>query len=222
MNFADILASSIHDIKNSLSMVINTLDELLNDPDTSIPDKHKTTILQHEAQRANNTLIQLLGLYKFETEQVPINIAEHNLEDFLDEVVAENQVLAEAFGVEIEEECDEYLVGYFDDELVRGVLNSAIGNALRYTKDKIKISADTDGEDTVIRIEDDGRGFPQAILDLQKADPEAGDLNAGRTQLGIAFAEKVALSHTKGEKTGSIKMLNNYSLAGGCFELRLP
>lgn len=222
MKFSDVLASSIHDIKNSLSMVINTLEELVNDPNTHISDDKKMSILQHEAQRANSTLIQLLGLYKFENEQVTISINEHSMEDFLEEVVAENQALAAAFNVSLEYVCDEYLTGYFDEELVRGVINSAIGNALRYTQEKISLSAAMEDGFLVLRVEDDGNGFPEHILALQHADPQADDLNTGRTQLGMVFADKVAASHRQGDKQGDIRLTNKHRLDGGCFELRLP
>ncbi|MEJ2694437.1 MAG: hypothetical protein P8166_15755 [Candidatus Thiodiazotropha sp.] len=55
MKFSDILASTIHDMKNSLSMVINTLDELSSE-NQGREDKRLST-LQHESKRLNNNLI---------------------------------------------------------------------------------------------------------------------------------------------------------------------
>jgi len=57
MKFSDVLASSVHDIKNSLSMVVNTVETLVNDPEAKIPEK-KAILLQLESARANSILIQ--------------------------------------------------------------------------------------------------------------------------------------------------------------------
>ncbi|MET0044445.1 MAG: sensor histidine kinase, partial [Candidatus Thiodiazotropha sp. 6PLUC3] len=64
MNFSDILASLIHDMKNSLGMVINTLDELAEEEKNHENPKFLT--LQHESKRLNNNLIALLSLYKID------------------------------------------------------------------------------------------------------------------------------------------------------------
>jgi hypothetical protein len=55
MQFSDILASIIHDMKNSLGMVINTLDEFASE--NNFQENSKLATLQHESKRLNNNLI---------------------------------------------------------------------------------------------------------------------------------------------------------------------
>ncbi|MCB1831774.1 MAG: sensor histidine kinase, partial [Gammaproteobacteria bacterium] len=61
MHFADILASLIHDMKNSLWLVINTLEAITAEP---LPgaETDKVFTLQQEAKRLNTNLIELLTL----------------------------------------------------------------------------------------------------------------------------------------------------------------
>ena len=223
MQFSDVLASSIHDIKNSLSLVLNTLDELLEDPSTHFADRNQANVLRFEASRVNNSLIQLLMLYKMDGQQLSPNVMEHNVEDFLDEIVAANRSLVDSLDIEFSHECDPWLSGYFDDNLVQGVLNSAIGNAERYTRDAIRLSACEEDGYLVLRIEDNGGGFPAFMLEQVGTGGAAADsFNSGSTQLGLYFASQVAGLHVDGERHGRLALRNNCALGGGCFELWLP
>ncbi len=220
MKFSDILASTIHDMKNSLSMVINTLDELSAENDYR-EDKRLST-LQHESKRLNNNLIALLSLYKIDNERLTTNIEENHVADFLQEVVIDNRTLATAKGIELDYECDEMLVGYFDEWLIRGVLNNLIGNGLRYTSSRILIRAEMADDYLVLHIEDDGAGFPQRMIDAQAAFNRNETLGEGQTQLGIYFAAMVARAHKNGDKTGHIELSNGEQLSGGCSSIWLP
>ena len=222
MKFADILASLIHDMKNSLGMVINTLEEVSGDGQANDPARHKMRALQQEAKRLNNNLIELLTLYKIENEHISANIEEWNLSDFLEEIVAENQTSARVKGVRLEWVCDEALSGYFDEGLLRGVINSLIGNGLRYTRTRLLLSADQQDGFLVLRVADDGVGFPEEILRAQQARADGEPLVTGRTQLGIYFAEMVAALHQSREKSGFIRISNGCPLNGGCFSIWLP
>lgn len=222
MKFSDVLASSVHDIKNSLNMVLHTLDSLMHDPATQIGDQNKANVLRLETQRANANLIQLLSLYKLEKEQLVVDIVEQNVADFLEELVAENSELMHSLGIELECRCDPWLSGYFDDGLVRGVLNSVIGNAERYTKDRIMLcAAEVDGF-LVLRVADNGEGFPEHMLQHGSGKTIDDNFATGHTQLGLFFASQVAQLHQAGDKTGRIEMHNGCTLDGGCFELWLP
>lgn len=222
MDFSDVLASAVHDIKNSLGMVINTLEELTGTPDSELGDHPKAKLLQLEARRANNDLIQLLTLYKLQNELANAHILEHNLEDFLDDLVVENRALAEALEINLDYRCDPFLNGFFDEDLLRGVLNNAIGNAERYTSDQIIISADAVDDYTVIRIEDNGKGFPQAMLEQQANSNPSPVCNRGRTQLGLYFSDKIAKLHRKSDRVGFIRLENEVNLNGGCFSIWIP
>ena len=222
MNFSDVLASTVHDIKNSLGMVLNTLEELTSAPESPLANHPKAALLQLEARRANNDLIQLLTLYNFQNERLSANLMEHNLEDFLDDIVIENRSMAQARGIEISHQCDPFLNAYFDEDLVHGVLNSAIGNASRYTNNRLLITAGVEQGFTVIRIEDNGAGFPPAMLERQCSAETPTGFGSGRTRLGLVFSEQVAKIHRKGERQGFIKLENGYRLEGGCFSVWLP
>lgn len=225
MDFSDILASSIHDIKNSLCLILNNLDDLISNPENHLADPRQARLLQHEAQRANSSLIQLLTLYRLGNEQLVLRVSEQNLEDFFDEVVAESQAISQALNITISYRCDPSLIGYFDTDLVRGVLDSTIGNAYRYANSQILLSAEKDDDYLVIRVEDDGAGFANEDLPQWTTDgtiPAQDADNPRRTRLGLYFASQIAQLHTAADKTGRVRLRNAHTLPGGCFELWLP
>lgn len=225
MNYSDILASIIHDIKNSLSVVGNHVDNLMQDENLSEEMQQRASVMQQEMRRANNQLIQVLTLYKMDKKRLASNLQENNVYDFLEELLIEERALAEAQHIEMAVDCDEWLSGYFDMDLVRGVLSSSIGNAKRYTKDQVLLSADEQDGYLVVRVEDNGEGFPPDYLKYEhKADDEdfGRAFSEGRTQLGFFFAANIAHVHENGQRHGFIKLKNGHQLSGGCFELWLP
>ena len=222
MKFSDALASSIHDIKNSLSTVLIALDELLEEPGCEIGNPHLMNLLRREAQRANNNLVQLLSIYKLDGDRLDPRLDEYNLAEFLEEVVAENAALVTAMEIRLGSECEPDSSGYFDENLVRGVLNHALGNAERYARARIHVSAVLDDGYTVFRVEDDGDGFPREMLDQSRSEDKGNAFTQGHTQLGLYFASAVARLHQNGDRRGFIRLRNAYRLTGGCFELWIP
>ncbi len=222
MLFYDVLASIIHDMKNSLGMVINRLDEVVDELPSDLNQSTKINSIQQEAKRLNNNLVELLTLYSIENERIAPVIDEVNVQCFLQEAIAENISTSNSNGVDLNCDCRDDLIGYFDEGLVRGIINNLIGNALRYTKNRIELTASEKDGYMVISVEDDGTGFPEAMLKAQEAEINSNDLADGRTLLGIHFANLVAQMHQNKDKTGFIQLSNNGKLKGGCFSIYLP
>ncbi len=219
MNFSDILASLIHDMKNSLGLVINTIEDI--GQEMGDQENPKLGTLQHEARRLNSNLITLLSLYKIDKGQLTPNIEEIDIEQFLYEISVDNQATANSKGITVSYANEEGLTGYFDEWLMRGVINSLIGNGLRYSSSQILIRAEFVDGYLVLSIDDDGNGFPQSMIDAQSPQNDKKP-QPGETQLGHYFASLVARMHSNGERQGFIKLANNQRLGGGCFSIWLP
>ena len=62
-----LLASSIHDMKNSVSMLLSGLQNALSEsPPDAFPAHAELTHMTYEASRINTNLMQLLTLYKLD------------------------------------------------------------------------------------------------------------------------------------------------------------
>jgi len=226
MDFSDILASTLHDTKNSLGLLFNNLDDIISDCRTKeCPSHVEFYNLQYEIKRLNHSLIRLLSLYKAEKSQLAINIDYHSIRDILEDVSAQHEALLNSRGINIETDCDSALFWALDRNLVAGVLDNIINNAFRYTKKKVKISSFAENGYLVIRIEDDGTGYPASMLFNENNNPEFKkeiDFQTGSTGLGIYFSVMVAAMHENNQKSGFISIANGGSLAGGIFSIYIP
>lgn len=149
ISFTDLIASSIHDMKNSLNMQINYLEgvavECRQRGDTATFENLERVIYQ--SNRMNSNLIQLLSLYKLGKSIYPVDIAEHSVAEVIDESLLQNKSIMDFKGLAVTVDCDPHCYWYFDRDLVIGVLINALNNAYNYTNDKIRIAAHTvDGD----------------------------------------------------------------------------
>lgn len=223
VDFSFVLASSVHDMKNSLGMLLNTLaDVMVQYPPQNIEHAKSYAVLEYEAARINGELIQLLSLYRLGHDQVRAHIDECLVFDVLSEQVARNYGLLQTRQLDLVLQCDESLVGYFDYDLVGGVINNILVNCARYSKHTLILSAQQTAEGLCISIEDDGPGYPQDMLNASTFAEPKNTFAHGRPHLGLMFANKVALMHCNKAQQGFIRLTNGSSLGGGCFSLYLP
>lgn len=215
-----LLASSVHDIKNSLGMLLNSLEEMIDIEDTDIEKRKNFGILHGEASRINHSLIHLLGLYRLENNQLSIANDEVYVADFLEEQIASQQLLFDINNIEINIHCNENLTAYFDENMIGGVITNILVNCAKYTQDKISIECIEEGTGIRIDIKDNGNGYPQAIIDKLANDERGVDFNSGSTNLGLFFATEIASLHQCKDKKGHIALSNHDN--GGCFTLSLP
>jgi two-component system sensor histidine kinase SenX3 len=225
INFTDFIASSIHDMKNSLNMQINSLEKIAaqcqQKGDT--PAFEQLGVIIYEANRMNSNLIQLLSLYKFGKSIYPMDIDEQSVQEVIDEAVLHDKSIMNFKGISISVECNEDCYWYFDRDLVTGVLINALNNAYRYTSKNIRVAAKIDGDFLEIRVEDDGAGYPQSMLENEAVLASKGtDFASGSTGLGFYFSSRVAAMHVNGANQGSLTFENGGAYGGGCFVVRLP
>ncbi len=223
LDFASIIASSVHDMKNSLTLLLDSLDEAVQTPQIAdSPVQEKLQQAQHEGKRLNRNLIQLLALYRLERAQLFVNIGENSVSELLEDVAAENEPLLAARRLQLQIDCSDELIGFFDRELVAGVLNTVINNSYRYARSQIRLCGEERAGQLCIRVEDDGPGYPQKMLHGGGQSPAAIDFHTGSTGLGLYFAAQVAHLHRNGERHGYTETDNQGPAGGGRFSICLP
>lgn len=222
------LASTAHDMKNSISVLSGTLERLLDgaSPET---EKAYTQMAQmlYQTRRLNDSLMQLLALYKrVGTPDYPFDVQPLEIGQLAEQVVALGRVLLASRGVRLELDVDADLVWHFDEDLIVGVVSHAVNNAVHYTRDRIRLSARERDGWLEIRVEDNGAGYPPALLAAGSAalDANASGVNflTNSAGLGLHFSREVARMHRHRERTGAVRLENGGLLGGGCFILTLP
>ncbi|UZE97408.1 sensor histidine kinase [Alkalimarinus alittae] len=221
-DFSMVMASSVHDMKNSLSMLLHSLELISDELPDEMKKSGKVATLQYEAERVNNDLIQLLGVYRLENDKLSIHIDEHYIRDFLEEQAARYEVLLNSRSIKLNIECDDDLIGYFDRDMIAGIINNTLTNAARYTHDAITLKAYHHEGSTILEVSDNGTGYPASMCKSPGKVFKGIDFETGSTSLGLYFAYQVARLHKQSGQTGNIALENGGDLGGGIFRITLP
>jgi signal transduction histidine kinase len=217
------LASSVHDMKNSVSMLIGGMQKILADSDPmTFPNHGDLMQMTYEARRINSNLVQLLTLYKLGEHLYPFDPQEIAAHGFLAHVAEQAGVLLKARNVRLEVDAASDLYWYFDEDLVGNVIGNAFSNAVRYTRDQVRLSARVEDGMFEIRIEDNGRGYTPEMLEQGRMASRPVDFEGGSTGLGLYFSAVIARLHRNRGRCGELLLENGGTLGGGCFILRLP
>ncbi|MEE8320805.1 MAG: HAMP domain-containing sensor histidine kinase [Gammaproteobacteria bacterium] len=223
LDFSTVLASSIHDMKNSLSMLLNTLDDVMYQCEPADCRFYNGfTQLQYEGKRLNDHLIQLLAFYRINNAQYYANITEQCLGDFLDEALLQHHEMLKFRNIEFDIDCPVDLYCFIDKDLMAGVITNVINNLYKYTKDKMMISAYTENGYLAICIKDNGPGYPEDMLYSEVKQQKGIDFKSGSTGLGLYFAILAAQMHKNKGRKGYITTTNNGINGGGCFTIFIP
>ena len=220
IDFPAILASSVHDIKNSLTTLRALIAQLENSHQDPKPTEFKQ--LEFETNRMNNSLMQLLTLYKIDLSQFNLAIDEHSVADIVEDVVAQQSILLSLGNVQLITQCDGDLFCYCDNTLISNALCTQVNNAQRYCKSKILLSVSQEDDYIVFCIEDDGKGYPENLMSSDHKQLHQLDSANGNTGLGLFFTETIAQLHVKDHNRGFITTDNYSQLGGARFKLYLP
>lgn len=218
--FPAILASTVHDIKNSLGIVLELIRQLaLKQQDGQSEDFSQ---LEFEANRINHSLMQLLVIYKIDSHKFNLDVDEYPALDIINEARAQQDVLSKLNSAKVQVECNDDLLCYCDYPNITNALGTILNNALRYTRSAIFISAGEDDGYIKFCMEDDGQGYPEHLLAADLSDAADLDWVKGNTGLGLYFVAIIAGLHKNHGKTGYVRIDNQSRLGGARFSLFLP
>lgn len=221
INFPAILASSIHDIKNSLTHIRELIKQLAKLHSNA--ENSEFQLLEIEADRMNSSLMQLLILYKIDSSLFKPVIDEYSALEILADVADQQESLLAMNNIELALDCPEDLFCYCDNALINTALVSIVNNAQRYCQRKIMLSAHRIANNAVcFCVEDDGAGYPEKLKYGQDTHSLESNFSSGNTGLGLFFASTIAQLHTQGPEKGYITTDNNSRLGGARFSLFLP
>jgi K+-sensing histidine kinase KdpD len=218
--FSTILASSVHDIKNNLSTLLESVKHLRKK--STLGEDADLQQLELEVIRIHQGLMQLLVLYKVDQHSFMLVVDEYAALDLLQEARLQQQSLLDLNHLELITECDQDLICYCDFQYTGQVLASVLNNALRHCRQRVLISAYEQDGYCVFSIEDDGAGYPTRLFMMNGQQALASDLKAHRTGLGLCFASIIANLHKNVQRQGWISLDNESRLGGARFRLMLP
>ena len=211
-----LVATSIHDIKNSLHALNSWLGEA--DRVTPSPALSEARAL---ANHINGQLVQLLALYRENEDSLRLNIDDRDLPNFLEELALEPTGRHDGSITVTYDMAGANAIGTwaFDAYQIKLILADTLRNAVRHARSAVTLSLSSPATGGVeFQVTDDGPGFSAALLSGEQA--AMSDSGSG---LGLRFARLIAGRHrTPDGRVGEI-LLDNQGINGGArLTLRLP
>ncbi|MDB6142320.1 MAG: Sensor histidine kinase [Pseudomonas sp.] len=223
LDFSMVIASIVHDMKNSLTTVMHAHNQWLARLPEAQQDTPEHGAIEYEFAHLNGMLVQLLGLYKMGVNQLPLRPDYHELDDFIEAQLASHQDVLNSRNIAASYELDGFnLLGFFDRDLIGSVVANIIINAIRYAHHAILINIREEGGELVLTINDDGPGYPAAMIERQSNYEQGINQSTGSTGLGLYFAAQIAERHERNGVRGRIELANGGRLGGGLFSIYLP
>ncbi|MBZ9611231.1 sensor histidine kinase [Rheinheimera maricola] len=178
--------------------------------------------LKQELDRLDAMLDELLTYSKLDAGQYQLDSQQFDLADLLAEIIAVNQLEADARQQRISLVAPEHLLITADSRLLGRAIENVLRNAIKYGPPQSNISCHLQLQDKQwqLKICDQGPGIDpeqlSAIFEPFYRTSSSRNSNTGGTGLGLAIVAQIVRQHG-----GEVNASNNDSV-GLCVKLRLP
>ncbi len=219
------LSSISHDLRTPLAALRASVeairDGLVPDPDASLKG------MEHQVQ-ALAALVDALQLHtRLSSGTLTMRLIRIDVTELADEAIETLRPLAAAQGVDLAIDAADRVSATGDPAQLARVFRNLVENGIRHTPSgsTVTVEVTTDAGDAVVRVTDEGDGFPVDLGDrvfdaFTRGDP-ARNVRTGTAGLGLAIAKAIVVA-----QNGSIRIVGDAEPGeqrrGGVVEVRLP
>lgn len=220
----DFLAMLAHELRNPLAPICNAVEILKDTADTGPVLEWCREVIRRQTEHLAHLVDDLLEVFrirhgKVELKRKPLEVAE-----LLQRAVETNRQLIDARRLDLSVELppDSLCI---DGDLVRlvQVMSNLLNNAAKYTKTggRIRLGAERNGSDAVIRVADTGQGIDPSVLpqlfDLFYQADRTLDRTGGGLGIGLSIVKNLVAMHG-----GTVQAFSAGPGRGSEFVVRLP
>jgi len=191
------LRTSLAAIKEGVSIVFDGMAGRLNKE-----QKKFLNIAKRNVDRLSVLINDVLDFQKLETNRMNLDIQDNNIKEVVSEAHETMALYAKKNKVELSLELAEELSeAKFDRAKINQVLTNLVGNAIKFTpeKGKVSINVHLQNEELVISISDTGIGIPKEALPkifecFYRVNQRDKEIQG--TGLGLAIVHKIVMMHS--------------------------
>lgn len=218
----ELISNVSHDLRTPLTSIIGYLGLIENrqyQNEAELVRYAHTAFLK--AKQMNVLVNDLFEYTKVRQPSAPLTLVDFNMMAMLEQLAASFELEAGKVGIDISVAGPESIIMTADTEKLGRVFNNLISNALKYgqTATKIMLSAQTEADEVVITVANDGQQIPEAALgqlfDRFFRVEDSRSQATGGTGLGLAIAQSIVELHG-----GYIEVTSSAALT--CFIIHLP
>lgn len=195
-------ADASHELKTPLTILRNSIEELLESPTLTGADQRGVAALLEQTRRLSSITDGLLLLSRADAGHLKLDLAEADICELITGCAEDASIMAEERNIEIETNLPDKLIGSVDAGRLTQILLNLLDNAVKYNRPggRITIGAEQ-GEDGCISIRvantHTGDGIPpEKHLEIfgrfRRFNRNASTEGHG---LGLSIARELALAH---------------------------
>ena len=217
------LINATHDIRSPLTLIMSPLNKLLKrDLDSDVKSELKT--IEHNAQRVQNLVNQILDIRKIDKQQMKLQCQETDMVQYVGNILKSYEYMARERGMEFRYlPAIDHLNVWLDRSAFDKIVDNLLSNAFKYTYDggTIEVRVDEGPNGTAqLQVADTGvgiRGDLHKIFDRFYQGSASRSLHIEGTGIGLNLCKMIVEMHH-----GTIEAANREGLQGSIFTVRLP
>ncbi|MFB5608721.1 MAG: porin PorA family protein [Nitrosarchaeum sp.] len=154
-----------HEIKNPLTPILNSCDQLLLEKDGNLNEKQRKRIeiILKNCNSINELLNDFIELKKFDLNEITLSKTEIDLKEYLENVLESIRPFTGQKNIHLQLKLDNSWKVICDQKRIAQVISNLVKNAIDFVpaqKGKIIITAEQHHQETLIIVEDNGIGIP--------------------------------------------------------------
>lgn len=211
-----------HEFRTPLTLILGPLEELLANSKNNYNTSQTLGLIQKNVMRLLRLVNQLMDFRKIEVDKMKLKASENDLIEFVSDIVQSYKNVAHKRNIDLRLITKERRLNvWIDVTKLDKVIFNLLSNAFKFTKDHgyihIYINKSENGNDVVIKIEDNGVGMSKDALDHAFEVFYQGEYeNYKGSGLGLALSKELIGLHK-----GSISVTSE-KWKGTTFEVYLP
>jgi len=120
--------------------------------------------------------------------------SEHRVSGLVAAVVSLHRPLAERRGVTLTVDVPESLVAWTDLVLAQTMVRNLVGNAVKFARSRVEVSARAEAGAVRITVRDDGPGLPAAVLARLRGEASAAGDNGEGGGMGLRLSQEIGVT----------------------------
>ena len=216
------LINATHDIRSPLTLIMSPLHKLMKrdfDPDV----KNDLKTIEHNAERVQNLVSQILDIRKIDKQQMNLQCQETDLVQYVGNLLKSYEYTAKERGITFKYSPSlDKLNVWFDRKAIDKVVDNLLSNAFKYTYDNGEIEVRvSEGEgNAVLQVIDNGMGIkgdPRKLFDRFYQGASSRNMHIEGTGIGLNLCKMMVEMHH-----GTIEAANRENESGSIFTVNLP
>ena len=217
------LINATHDIRSPLTLIMSPLHKLMKlEMNDDVKSELKT--IEHNAQRVQNLVNQILDMRKIDKQQMKLQCQETDMVQYVGNLLKSYEYTAKERDITfLYKPALDKLNVWFDRKAIDKVVDNLLSNAFKYTYDGGEIEvrvAEGPNQTAELQVIDTGvgiRGDVKKIFERFYQASSSRNLHIEGTGIGLNLCKMMVEMHH-----GTIEAANRKEVQGSIFTVRLP